>query len=175
MTTDRKFAGFQRGDAPPFRMNEIPEGGMCLSSFVLLSNSEGKILMGKLDPAYDWDHIGAMDEYRKQRHSGGWIIPSCHLLMNESPVEAAERVVREQLGIGKVELGNGEIYSEVYGGSPDKPSTMHWDLEFVYRGHYDKPVTHRAWKELAYVDPNAPEEQFARSHQDILRNAGLRR
>ena len=174
MTTERKFAGFQNKGAPPFRMSEVPKDGFCLSSFVLLVNSQGRVLMGKLNPDYAWDHIGAIDEERKRRHSAGWMLPSSHLMLNESPQAAAGRIISEQLGLEGIELGPPAVYSETY--SSDRFALAgHWDLEFVFTGRHEEKVSHNAWRELDYVDPNAPEGQFARNHQDILKNAGLRR
>lgn len=173
MTTQRKFAGFSR-EAPAFRSSEIPPGGFCLSSFVLLEDGRGRVLMGKLNQAYDWDHIGALDDDRKQRHSGGWMLPSSHLMLGESPSDAASRILLEQLGLKDVNLERPEAYSESYT-TGRSGNGEHWDLEFVFRGRYEGGISHPAWKELAFVDPNAPAEQFARNHQDILRSAHLRK
>lgn len=174
MATERKFAGFQSKGAPSFRMSSIPSGGMCLSSFVMLMNSQGKVLMGKLNPEFDWDHIGALDDERKKRHTAGWMLPGCHLLIGESPKDAADRILGEQLGLSGIELAAPEVYSETY--SPSSTGEVgHWDIEFVFKGKHEGAVTHPAWKELSFVDPNAPESEFARGHQDVLRNAGLRR
>lgn len=174
MATERKFAGFQSRGAPSFRMSSMPSGGLCLSSFVMLVDSHGKVLMGKLNPDFAWDHIGSLDDERKIRHSTGWMLPACHLLLGESPGDAAERVMSEQLGLSGVELGAPEVYSETY-----KPASTgevgHWDIEFVFKGKHEGAVAHPAWKELSYVDPNAPEAEFARNHQDVLKSAGLRR
>ena len=107
MTTSRKFAGFAKsamsgsGEIPSFRMKEIPDGGMCLSSFLVISEESDSrvVLMGHLNPKAPWDHIGALDESRIQAHSKGWMLPSSHLIVHESPQEAATRILKEQLGI----------------------------------------------------------------------------
>src|SRR5206468_1102920 len=59
MPTDRKFCRFAPTDRP-LQTREIPEGGICLSAFVVLSESghRDRILMGHLDPSAGWDHIG---------------------------------------------------------------------------------------------------------------------
>ncbi len=72
MTTERKFAAFNKGKSittgkanlPSFRMKEVPDGGFCLSSFLILSpeNNPKEVLMGHLNPSAPWDHIGALDE-----------------------------------------------------------------------------------------------------------------
>src|SRR5881397_4154421 len=52
MPTDRKFCRFAPTDRP-LQTREIPEGGICLSAFVVLSESghRDRILMGHLDPS----------------------------------------------------------------------------------------------------------------------------
>ena len=173
MATDRKFAGFGSSGSPSFRMTGIPPAGFCLSSFLLITDRSGRVLMGKLDPEYSWDHIGALDDERKRRFSSRWMLPSSHLLYGESPSEAARRILREQLGLETIELSGPVDFSEQYVAN-ENICGMHWDLEFIFRGRYDGTVSHPAWKELAFVDPNAPKDEFARNHQDILRLAGMR-
>ncbi len=173
MATDRKFASFSSRGSPPFRMSEIPPAGFCLSSFLLITDRGGRVLMGKLNHEYEWDHLGALDDERKRRFSSRWMLPSSHLIYGESPAEAARRVLREQLGLEGIELSGPVDFSEQYVAN-ENICGMHWDLEFIFRGRYDGTVSHPAWKELAFVDPNAPKDEFARNHQDILRLAGMR-
>jgi len=100
MVTERRFAQFLRGIAPP-RMGEIPEGGLCLSVFLVISRRRDPnyVLMGRLSSDAPWDHIGALDSERVERHRKGWMLPSSHLVLGEGPKEAAERVLKEQLGL----------------------------------------------------------------------------
>ena len=50
MVTERRFAAFSKKAVPP-RMRKMPEGGMCISAFVIISsrNDPGSVLMGKID------------------------------------------------------------------------------------------------------------------------------
>jgi hypothetical protein len=51
----------------------------------------------------------------------------------------------------------------------------HWDFEFIFRGDASggEPPSHRAWKELRFVDlKRTPKGEVARSHADVLENAG---
>src|SRR5439155_21845238 len=100
MPTDRKFSRFAPPDRP-LQTREIPEGGICLSAFVILSDSghRDRVLMGHLDPSAGWDHIGALDSERAAVNSKGWMLPSSHLLLGESPQVAADRILKEQLGL----------------------------------------------------------------------------
>src|ERR1700686_395592 len=71
MTTNRHFARFNAGkstvsgkpDTSTLTAREVPEGGMCLSAFVVLTRADGpkQVLLGHLNPEAMWDHIGALD------------------------------------------------------------------------------------------------------------------
>ena len=61
------------------------------------------------------------------------------------------------------------VFSEAY----SEPT--HWDMEFVFRGELDGLPRSTAWKELRFIDVSkVPDREFARSHQDILAEVGLR-
>jgi len=72
MATNRRFAHFKRDAVPP-RMNEIPEGGFCISSFLVISKTKSpeQVLAGHINKSAPWDHIGALDPERVERHSKG--------------------------------------------------------------------------------------------------------
>ena len=164
MVTDRRFAHFKRDVLPP-RLSEIPVGGFCISTFVILSKtgSPRHVLMGRLNRNAAWDHIGALDPERITRHSKGWMLPSSGLLFGESPREAARRILSEQLGISDQSLEGPEVSSEAYG------SPTHWDLEFIFLGECKEAPKHEAWSELKFVDlSKTSKEEVARSHEDIL-------
>src|SRR5271154_1573491 len=122
MVTDRPFSRFSAGAAQaPARTgvddlttHEIPEGGLCLSSFVLVTQAgkPGLVLLGRLNSGAPWDHIGALDPERVRAHSKGWMIPASHLMLKESPVDAARRVVKEQLEMDKLTLSGPQVVSE---------------------------------------------------------------
>ncbi len=123
--------------------------------------------MGHLDPAASWDHIGALDTERAEANSKGWMLPSSHLLIGESPEAAAERILKEQLGLPGLPLNGPQVFSEVYG------AKNHWDLEFVFIGERGQIGQHPAWSELAFVDVNeTPRDHIARYHEDILAHIG---
>jgi ADP-ribose pyrophosphatase YjhB (NUDIX family) len=131
--------------------------------------------MGHLNPKAPWDHIGALDASRVEVHSKGWMLPSSHLLVHESPQEAAKRIIREQLEID-LRVSGPDVVSETYTPRrfPDLP--RHWDIEFIFKGktsqdHVTKPF---AWSELAFVNLDSTKKtEIARSHEDILEYAGL--
>jgi len=88
-------------------------------------------------------------------------------MVGESPVAAAERILKEQLGLPMLPLNGPHVFSEVYG------AKNHWDLEFVFLGERDQIGQHPAWSELAFVDVSeTPRDQVARYHEDILAHVG---
>jgi len=178
VTTERQFCRFNPHGDMPLSTREVPEGGLCLSSFVVLTERghADHVLMGHLDPAAPWDHIGALDPNRAQTNSRGWMLPSSHLILRESPQEAARRILREQLGLEHLSLSDATVASETYP-SARKPDLMHWDLEFLFRGELavDAVPKPAAWKDLRFVDlARTTKQEIARSHEDILASAGLR-
>jgi len=169
MTTNRKFVALQKGVRPP-RLNKIPNGGLCLSTFIILSkpNNPRMVPMGHINENAQWDHIGALDKERIKRHSKRWMLPSSHLLLGEDPRSAATRILKEQLGLRKQRVEGPQVFSEVYG------PLKHWDLEFVYLGARRTLPRSNAWRELRFVDlKHTKTEEIARFHEDILRHVGL--
>ena len=156
---------------------EIPEGGLCLSSFLVITEGDSdRVLMGHLDPKARWDHIGALDSGRATIHSEGWMLPSSHLMLYESPQEAAEWILKEQLGLEHLKLSPAMVVAEV--GTPRRfPAlSQHWDFEFIFRGRAPKGVRpeNDAWKELRFVDlKEVGRKEIARSHDEVLENAGF--
>ncbi len=179
MTTDRKFCRFYKPADTPFGMPEVPPAGLCLSAFLVITERghANRVLMGHLDPAAPWDHIGALDPSRTVVHSKGWMLPASHLIVKESPQAAARRVAREQLELPDLALGEPEVVSEVYAPRRFPEKGEHWDLEFLFRGELDPHAVPKAaaWTELRFVDlDTTPKNAVARTHEDILESAGLR-
>lgn len=174
MTTDRIFAAFAKDGRDGLGVSEVPADGFCISAFVVLydESSPGLILMGRLNPDAAWDHIGALDHERAETNSRGWMLPSSHLVYGESPGEAASRVMKEQLGIGSLSLGEPRVFSEVYGSKRHPEKRRHWDLEFVYTAPVDSAsisLKHPVWRELKFVDAKRLDPSgVARSHEDII-------
>lgn len=179
MSTDRRFCRFSKSaDTRAFGMPEVPENGLCLSAFVILNppDDERSVLMGHMNPAAPWDHLGALDQGRVEAHRQGWMLPSSHLIVRESPEEAARRVLAEQLGLPPVALDGPQVVSEVYTPRRFPKAGNHWDLEFLFRGRLPSrnlPAS-EAWNELRFVDLRRTRRaDISRSHEDVLASAGL--
>src|SRR5436309_10878346 len=85
MATERKFTRFAPVDRP-MTTREIPEGGFCLSAFLVIGRTgrPSQVLMGHLNPSGPWDHVGALDQERAEVNSKGWMLPSSHLIDRKS-------------------------------------------------------------------------------------------
>jgi len=168
MSTERRFTRFTKTGPVP-RIEEIPEGGFCISSFVVL-NRRGKpneVLMGKLDTTADWERIGGLSRERAEMNSKGWMLPGCHLLYGESPQDAAKRILDEMLGMQDQTLQGPSVFSDVSGPKD------HWDIGFIFAGERNEVEPHPAWRELRFVDTTKLQlADFARNHQDVLAHIG---
>ncbi len=157
----------------------LPEDGLCLSSFVLLSppGHPEAVLVGRIDPRQPWGELGALDPRRVELNTQGWMLPSCHLLHFEPPEEAAARILKEQLGLPRLSLDGPQVFSETYRPRRHPDRGMHWDIEFLYRGTLPSGgmPAHPAWAELRTVEPaRTPRTDFTRSHDEVLELAGYR-
>ncbi|MCI4319371.1 MAG: hypothetical protein L3J87_00510 [Thermoplasmata archaeon] len=176
MEASRRFCRFRTGGRPGGDLEPLPGDGMCLSVFLLLApkSDTTKVLLGTVRPeAPGWVSAGAMDAGRAAKSRGRWMLPSSHLMVFESPDDAANRVAREQLGLEGIPLHPPKIVSETYG--RESGVDPHWDLHFIYRGvAADEPPRFPAlWERLEYLEPRALDPtKFARSHGDILELAG---
>ncbi len=179
MTTDRRFCRFSNAaETASFSITSIPEDGFCLSAFVLLRSrsAPSRVVMGRMNPAAPWDHIGALDPGRVEAHRHGWMLPSSHLIFGEAPEAAARRILAEQLGLTARTLAGPKVLSEVYPPKRHPRRSTHWDLGFLFDGEVReeelRPVP--AWETLAFVDPRTLRAgDVARSHEDILAAAGI--
>ncbi len=178
MVTDRKFCRFnEQAETMTFGMPEPPPGGLCLSAFLIITDQRNpnSVLMGHLNTKAPWDHIGALDPSRVEVHSKGWMLPSSHLLVYESPHEAARRILREQLETD-LQLTGPDVMSETYTPKRFPNLPLHWDIEFVFKGKMSADNIPKlfAWSKLAFVNLDiAKKTEIARSHDDILQAAGL--
>jgi ADP-ribose pyrophosphatase YjhB (NUDIX family) len=168
VATERKFAAFSKKSVPP-RVKKVPDGGMCISAFVIVSKHSDpeSVLMGKIDKSANWDHIGALDAKRVERLSAGWMLPSSHLMLYETPEGAARRILREQLNIRDMKLEGPLTFADTSG------KENHWDIGFIYLGTREGPPKSLAWRELRFVRPSElMSDEVVRSQLDVLAYAG---
>lgn len=158
-------------------LKEVPAGGLCLSVFLVVRNSLGGVLMGKIDPNAHWDQIGALDPTRIELHRKGWMLPSSHLIVHESPQSAARRIAAEQLELPELIISEPKVVSEVYSPRYFADLNDHWDVEFIFNSSSEGlniPNRTGAFSELRMLDPTKlRRSEIARSHEDILASVGI--
>ncbi len=101
------------------------------------------------------------------------MLPSSHLILHESPQEAAKGILKEQLEIKKLELTGPQIFSDVY--EPEGRPIAHWDIGFIFMGQLAERNVPKpdAWTDLRFIDVTVTKKtEFARSHEDVLTFAG---
>src|SRR5438445_7017994 len=136
MTTNRRFARFSKSrETAAFSITEIPVGGVCRSAYLIVTEvgDPRKVLMGHMNPAASWDHIGALDPSRVEVHSRGWMLPSSHLIFQESPGDAARRIAHEQLELPDLSFSGPIVVSVAYTLRRFPVAAKHWVHEFLFR------------------------------------------
>ena len=150
-------------------MNTVPQGGMCISAFLVISKKgePGNVLMGRLNKNADWDHIGALDKKRVERFAAGWMLPSSHLILFETPEGAVRRILREQLGVRNQSLEGPLAFADTSG------TSNHWDIGFIFNGEREAAPSSAAWDEIRFVDvAKLKRDEMVRSQLDVLAYAG---
>jgi ADP-ribose pyrophosphatase YjhB (NUDIX family) len=161
--------------APPKGFAGLPQGGMCLCSFLFVTRGS-EILLGRYADHPAWERLCGMDSRRVKANAQGWTIPASHLKFGEDPRDAARRIGEEILA-----LGRGLPYSEprvktFFYKPAIAPGKEHFDVLFLYGVSVDAnfKVSKPPWYEaLEWLDIGAVgREKFSRQHEDVA-NAWL--
>jgi len=165
-----------------FSKDNVPLGGTCLSSFMVVSNGQ-RILVGKMDRPEIWIERFLVGPKFAPIYaaSGKYILPARHLHWYESPLEAAASVLRDQVGldvpVDKISLL--AVQSYVSGDINDEKEPPHWDICFVYKTQISKSLAAKLgrpewFSELAFKPLwSLKQEDFTRGHGDVLQTAGM--
>lgn len=156
--------------APPKGWKSVPQGGICLCTFLFVMR-EGKILLGRYADHPAWEELCGMESRRVRANAGGWTIPASHLKFGEDPRESARRIGEEILLLGKG-LTYSEPYVKTFLYEPDiAPGEKHFDVLFFFDVSVEAGVkvgTPPWYEALAWFDVGKmPPEQFARQHGDV--------
>ncbi len=139
-----------------------PEGGLCLSTFLAVHDQQGRLLVGRMDPAHEdrwierWaPNLAFYEGKRKQRLFEGWRFPATYLRVGEAPRQAAARVWQAQLGFpSDTSLGPVHVSSSAQP-SRRSPDAKHWDVLFAYaQPGQSLEGAPEHWTSLRYEDPS---------------------
>jgi hypothetical protein len=165
-----------------FDERNVPPGGVCLSSFVLVRNG-GMVLVGKMAKPEVWvDRFFVGEKFAPEYvASGKYLLPARHLAWYESPLEAAEGILRDQVRLRtpRKAIHLVEVQSHVRGDVNNMEQPPHWDICFVYEVRVPARAIRRLkappwFKDLRFVPLSSLSvDDFARGHGDILQEAGL--
>ena len=165
-----------------FNQQNVPAGGVCLSSFVIVKNKK-KILVGKMNKPEVWiEKFFVGERFAPTYYSSGrYMLPARHLAWYESPLDAARSVLRDQLtlSVPTRDIALLDVQSHVRGDVDSVEPPAHWDICFVYEVKVSSKVAQKirtpSWfKELHFVPLSSISVgDFTRDHGDILQEAGL--
>ena len=158
-------------------LNHVPEAGVCISAFII-PRKGNSILLARPRGIGAWSEKGGFPTWRALRleKEKAWLLPATHLLMEEAPDRAAERIAREWAGItGKPRFMMFQSHTRPSIVGNRKQSAKHWDLCFVYEMKTKRlPRLKPWWSEMRFVKPSEIRRMnLGRGHKDILRAAGL--
>ncbi len=156
----------------------VPEGGLCLSTYLILTpeGDDRRVLLGRPSLDAPWEAMAALQKVHLNDVRDRWILPASHLREFESPTAAARRIATEELGDPHIALRGPETFSEAYPSPLDPESGDHWDFQFIFRGSWPREgrTTPAAWRELRSLETaQLSRRQIARGHGDVLELAGF--
>jgi len=178
MSAARSFCRLRREVPPGGRgVSVVPALGMCLSAFLVLSppGTPGTVLLGRIDPRANWEELGALDTERLASVQAGWMLPSSHLMLYESPHDAARRIAHEQLARPDLRLDAPTVVSDASPRADAAREEMHWDLGFIFSGEWPRVSGSppAPWSRLELVDLSGVRpSDIVRGQADILVGAG---
>jgi ADP-ribose pyrophosphatase YjhB (NUDIX family) len=165
-----------------FSKDNVPPGGTCLSSFVLVSDGQ-RVLVGKMAHPEIWVERFLVGPKFAPVYaaSGKYVLPARHLHWYESPLEAACSVLRDQIGLDVPEskISLMDVQSHVSGDINDEKEPPHWDICFVYQTQVSRNLAEKLrrpewYSELAFEPLGSlKQDDFTRGHGDVLQMAGV--
>lgn len=175
MSSQRKGKALFSADSPP------PPGGICLSSFVVVSNGPG-ILLGKMKNPETWvERFFVSQKFVPgyMAEEGKYLMPATHLAWYESPLDAADRILREQalVNFPKEKIKLLGVQSHLRGDVNDEKNPPHWDICFVYEAKLPTKSAGKIkspdWFDDFGFKPKSKltTANFLRGHGDVLEEA----
>jgi ADP-ribose pyrophosphatase YjhB (NUDIX family) len=160
----------------PSMLVHTSDAGVCLSAFVVARRGNS-VLVCRPRGSDAWPKKGDYPKHLavKLELEGAWLMPATHLLMEESPDNAAQRIAREWVGlVGRPRFVMVQSHTRPHSLWRRNAEGKHWDICFVYelavRGI---PKTRPWWSEMRIVPfSQVRRMKMGRGHKDILKAAG---
>jgi len=165
-----------------FDAENVPPGGVCLSSFVIVRGPRG-ILVGKMAKPDIWLERFFVGERFAPTYasSNKYLLPARHLAWYESPMEAAEGILHDQvrLRVPPSRIHLLDVQSHIRGDVKSTREPPHWDICFVYQTRIPASIS-KTIKSLPWFDDlhfvslsTLSRGDFTRGHGDVLQEAHL--
>ena len=158
-----------------FIEGNVPKGGACLSSFLVMRR-KGGILVGKMAKPELWVEKFLVGESYAPKYvsSDKWVLPASHLQFGESPQDAATRILTEEVQAKKTKLRLLQVQSHL-SQDPNDPEAAHWDICFVHGGTLKRHLERPEWfSELKFINTRSlTTDDFTRGHGDVLKELGV--
>jgi ADP-ribose pyrophosphatase YjhB (NUDIX family) len=165
-----------------FDTQNVPPGGVCLSSFVIVRNPRG-ILVGKMVKPEIWIERFFVGERFAPTYvsSNKYLLPARHLAWYESPLEAAADILRDQVGlrVPRSHIHLLDVQSHIRGDVKSVREPPHWDICFVYETRVPASTSNTIksppwFGDLHFVSLSSlSQDDFTRGHGDVLQEARL--
>jgi len=170
----KRWARF--GPDNPRRLVHAPEAGVCLSAF-LVARRGNSILIGRPHAHNAWPEKGGYPKWQASEleRQGVWLLPATHLLIGESPDQAAKRIAREWAGLkGATRFVMVQSHLRPIRLWNPRLKGNHWDICFVYELRPRGPIHFGPWwSEMRFTPISAIRNiRFGRGHRDVLKEAG---
>jgi len=173
----RRWARFGTPDRRWFV--HLPEGGFCLSAFLIVRDRRGAILLGRPRLHEAWPDRGCVPFWRLREfiRERVWVLPASHFLMDEAPDAAARRVARDWAGVPssspKLIAVTSELFptGRVLRVGRSRHPLNHWALCFIFELNAGpRRANPPAWEELRFFSAgDLPTLKIGRGHEDLLR------
>lgn len=153
--------------APPQGHREVPEGGFCVSAFLVVRDERGRVLAGRYAPDHpELELRTGMDAARRHKYARGFTLPARHLRLGESPEETARSIARDLAPVDIDALRLVRAWAESYD-LDTYPGRTHHDLMFGFAAQArGEPRVPPWYAELRFVRED--EVAWARGHDDVL-------
>lgn len=172
----KRWARLGRRD--PRMLAHPSDAGVCLSTFVVARRGDS-VLLCRPHGSDAWPRKGGYPKHLavQLEKEGAWLIPATHLLMEESPDHAAQRIAREWAGFrGRPRFLMVQSHTRPHWLIPWRKGAKgnHWDLCFVYDLVVRSiPKRKPWWSEMRFVPfSEVHSMKIGRGHLDILEEAG---
>jgi ADP-ribose pyrophosphatase YjhB (NUDIX family) len=161
----------------PSDKHDRPLGGLCISTFALVSR-EGLILAVRPKLPEKWEkewtpNWRLYEPAQLQKELASWRLPSTYVKEGEAPRDALDRVMADQLGIGTY-VADSSSMENFYEASRRYPGEMHWDYCFVFHVSTKEEPKEQAWvAESQYLHPTELKGRLGSAQESLLARLGL--